>query len=76
MLGNIDYPYFRFKAQPWKGGSTMDCKVVIDWKFVVAVGVVAVGVIFAAKMNPEATKDVSIRAMDTVKEYAIAKSSC
>ena len=54
----------------------MESMVVIDWKFVVALGVVAVGVIFAVKMDPSATKEVSIRAVDTAKEYAIAKSGC
>ena len=50
--------------------------VVIDWKFVIALGAVTVGVIFAVKMNADAAKEVSIHAVDTAKEYAIAQSSC
>ena len=50
--------------------------VVVDWKFVVALGAVVVGVVFAVKMDADAAKEVSIHAVDTAKEYAIAKSGC
>ena len=54
----------------------MESMVVIDWKFVVALGTVAVGIIFATKMDAEAIKQVSIHVIDTAKEYAIAQSNC
>ena len=54
----------------------MRTMVVIDWKFVIALGAVAVGVIFAVKMDADAAKEVSIHAVDTAKEYAIAQSGC
>lgn len=54
----------------------MRTMVVIDWKFVIALGAVAVSVIFAVKMDASAVKEVSIHAVDTAKEYAIAQSGC
>ena len=54
----------------------MESMVIIDCEFVVALGAVAVGVIFAVKMDASAAKEVSIHAVDTAKEYAIAKSGC
>ncbi len=53
----------------------MNFNVVIDWKFVVALGASAIGIVFAAKMNPEQAKEVSIKAVDACKEYAIAGNS-
>ena len=35
----------------------MESMVIIDWKFVVALGAVAVGVIFAVKMDASAAKE-------------------
>ncbi len=55
----------------------MDVKVVFDYKVVLALGVVAVGIIFARKLDSAAVKDVSIRAIDTVVKYvAVAKGNC
>lgn len=53
----------------------MDVKVIIDYKVVLALGVVAVGTIFALRMDTEAIKDVSIYAVDAAKELAIATDS-
>lgn len=53
----------------------MDFRVVVDWKLVVALGGTAVAVIFALNLDPDAVKEVSIRAVDACKEYAIARKS-
>ena len=50
----------------------MNFTVVIDWKFAVALGVAAVSVIFAVKMDASDAKEVSIHAVDACKEYAVA----
>lgn len=53
----------------------MNFNVIIDWKLVVALGTVAVGVIFAAKMDGAAAERVSTHAVDACKELAIAGNS-
>lgn len=53
----------------------MNLNVTIDWKFVVALGTAAVGVIFAVKMDGTAAERVSIHAIDACKELAIAGNS-
>lgn len=50
----------------------MNCTVVLDWKFVVALGAVAVGIIFTVKMDAADTKEVAIHVVDACKEYAVA----
>ena len=50
----------------------MNLTVLIDWKFVVALGTTAVGIIFAAKMDASAAERVSTHLVDAYKEYAIA----
>lgn len=50
----------------------MNCTVVLDWKFAVALGAATVGIIFAVKMNAADAKEVSIHAVDACKEYAVA----
>lgn len=55
-----------------KGGSAMNLTVTIDWKFIVALGTTAVGIIFAIKMDASAAERVSTHAVDAYKEYAIA----
>jgi hypothetical protein len=52
----------------------MKMSIDIDWKFVVALGAVAVTTIFATKMDPDAIKEVSIHAIDTAKELRLAQS--
>lgn len=50
----------------------MSFNVVIDWKFVVALGAATVGTIFAIKMDASAAERVSTVAVGACKEYAIA----
>ena len=53
----------------------MNLTVLIDWKFVVALGVAAVGTIFAVKMDASAVERVSINAIEAGKEYAVTINS-
>ena len=53
----------------------MDVKVIIDHKAIVALGVIAVGTIFAVKMDSASIKEVSIYAIDIAKELVAAKNS-
>ena len=53
----------------------MDVKVIIDYKVVLAIGAVAVGVIFAMRMDPAAIKEVSIYAVGAARNRAIASGS-
>ena len=50
----------------------MNFVVTIDWKFVVALGAAVVGTIFASKMDASAAERVSIHAIDTYRECAVA----
>lgn len=50
----------------------MNFMVTIDWKFVVAFGTTAIGIIFAVKMDASAVEGVSTHVVDAYKEYAIA----
>ena len=54
----------------------MNYTVVLDWRFVVALGVAATGVIFAMSMTSADAKEVMIHAIDTCKEYAVATNDC
>jgi hypothetical protein len=53
----------------------MNFNVTIDWKFVVALGAAAVGVIFATKMDSAAAERVSTLVVEASKEFAIAGNS-
>lgn len=53
----------------------MSFVVTIDWKLVVALGVVAVGIVFARKMDPAAIERVSIHVVDAFGGSAIAVNS-
>lgn len=53
----------------------MNVVVNIDWKFVVALGTVAMGTILTTKIDADAAERVSIRAIDACKEFAVANSS-
>ncbi len=55
-----------------KGGSVMDLTILIDWKFIAALGVSTVGIIFASKMDAAAAERVSTHVADACKEYAVA----
>ncbi len=46
--------------------------VIIDWKFVVALGAAVIGSIFAVKMPADAAERVSVHAIDACQGYAIA----
>lgn len=50
----------------------MNFDVTIDWKFVVALGAAVGGIIFCAKMGPDAAERVSVLAIDACKEFAVA----
>ena len=52
----------------------MNFVVNIDWKFVVALGSVTVGTIFAVKMDPAMIERVSINMVDAFKGHKVAKS--
>ena len=67
--------HFILRAWLWKGGSAMDVKVIIDYKVVLALGVIAVGTIFALRMEPDAIKEVSIYAVGAARNRAIASGS-
>lgn len=53
----------------------MDVKVIIDYKVVLALGVIAVGTIFALRMDPDAIKEVSIYAVVAARNRAIDSGS-
>ena len=53
----------------------MNFVVTLDWKFVVALGAAIVGIIFGAKMDPDAAERVSIHAIDACKGFAVAGNS-
>ena len=50
----------------------MSICIVIDWKFVIAFGAAVSGIIFAAKMEPDAVERVSTRVVDTYGVYMTA----
>lgn len=55
----------------------MNWNVVIDWKFVVALGAATAGIILASKMDSAAAERVSTVAVGACKELVIAEySSC
>ena len=54
----------------------MTYNVLIDWKFVVALGAAATLTIFAVKMDAATAERVSVHALDTYKDYAVAFSDC
>lgn len=53
----------------------MEVKVIIDYKVVLALGVVTIGSIAALRMDPMAIRDVSIHAIDAAKELTITINS-
>ena len=53
----------------------MNFVVAIDYKFAVALGATAIGIIFAVKMTPDAVERVSIHVVDACKELAFAVRS-
>ena len=53
----------------------MDVKVIFDYKVVLAFGVIAIGTIFALRMEPDAIKEVSIYAVGAAWNRAIDSGS-
>lgn len=47
----------------------MNIQLVIDWKFVVAIGISVATNIVVAKLDSKAAENLSIHAVDTVVEY-------
>lgn len=47
----------------------MSLVVTFDWKCIVALGLSAIGIIFAVKMEPDAAERVSTNAVDAFKEF-------
>ncbi len=50
----------------------MNISVVFDWKFVVALGASAIGIVLAVRMDSDAVERVSVHLADTYKECAVA----
>ena len=50
----------------------MNTTVVLDWKFVVAIGATTAVIILAAKMSPAEAKEVLTRVVDTCAVRTIA----
>lgn len=48
----------------------MTFSVVVDWRMVLALGAVAVGIVFASKMDTAAVENVSVHVADAAKEVA------
>lgn len=48
-----------------KGGSTMNCNVTIDWKFIAALGGTVVGITLVKKLDAESAEKVLIHCIDT-----------
>ena len=69
LIMEDNFPEFAAIFWEYIKGSAMNCTVVIDWKFAIALGAAAVGIVFAIKMD---AKEVSIHAVDACKEYAVA----
>ena len=53
----------------------MDVKVIIDYRVILALGVVVVGSIFAVRMDPNAIKEVSIHAIGAARNLEVASVS-
>ncbi len=53
----------------------MNLNVIIDWKFVAALGAATVGTIFALKMDAEAAERVSTHIADTYINVSVAGNS-
>lgn len=63
--------YF-WDSKSQKGGNSMNTTVVLDWKFVAAVGATTAVIILAAKMTPAGAKEVLTRVVDTHAARTIA----
>ena len=52
----------------------MNFFVILDWKFIAALGVAVSGIILSAKMGSDAAERVSIHVVDACKECMVAGS--
>ena len=50
----------------------MNYSVILDWKFIAALGAAVSGIIISAKMTPDAVEKVSIHMVDACKEFMAA----
>ena len=50
----------------------MDVKVVFNWKTAAALGASACGIVLVVKLDAKSAETVSTRAVDAIKELAIA----
>ncbi len=50
----------------------MNFSVILDWKFIAALGAAVSGIILSAKMEPDAAERVSTHVVDACKEYMVA----
>lgn len=53
----------------------MNCTVTIDWKFVVALGIIPASIILANKIDPEAAERVLIQVINTCRSDILAIES-
>lgn len=63
---------YSWDSKSRKGGSSMNTTVVLDWKFVVAIGATTAVIILATKMSPAEAKEVLTRLVDTHTVRTIA----
>ena len=52
----------------------MSVIVYVNWKLAVALGAVACGIILSSKVKPEAAERVLTHAVDTCKEFMVARN--
>lgn len=50
----------------------MNTTVILDWRFVVAIGAATAGIILAVKMTPAEAKEVLTHAVDTYSAHTMA----
>ena len=53
----------------------MNFSVILDWKFIAALGAAVSGIILSAKMEPDAAERVSTHMVDACKECLVVENS-
>jgi len=72
-MGGMSYcVIYSWDSKSQKGGSSMNTTVVLDWKFVAAIGATTAVIILAAKMSPAEAKEVLTHVVDTYTARTIA----
>ena len=72
-IGGMSYcVIYSWDSKSQKGGSSMNTTVILDWKFVVAIGATTAVIILAAKMTPAEAKEVLTKLVDTHTVRTIA----